>query len=156
VHGPKLVFLDEPTNGLDPKGRDEMLKLIEDVKERGVNVVLSSHLLPDVERVCDSVIMLNQGKLVHFGPIANITGEGESIVEVETKNANAELKKVLEKAGYTVTEEGLRLSVSLASDADPFEILRHAVEADIQVRHFMPGELTLETAFLGFLERADH
>ena len=156
VHGPRLVFLDEPTNGLDPKGRDEMLTLIEDVKQRGVNVVLSSHLLPDVERVCESVIMLNQGRLVHFGSIEALTSDGDSVVEVETKGANAEFKKILEAAGYAVTEEGLRLAVSVAEDADPSEILRHAVEADIQIRHFMPGELTLETAFLGFLDRADH
>ncbi len=155
VHGPRLVFLDEPTNGLDPQGRDEMLTLIEDVKQRGVNIVLSSHLLPDVERVCDSVIMLNQGRLVHFGPIDALTGAGESVVEVETKDANPAFKKVLEKAGFTVTEGGLRLSVAIG-DKDPSEILRHAVEAQIQIRHFMPGELTLETAFLGFLDRADH
>jgi ABC-2 type transport system ATP-binding protein len=156
VHGPRLVFLDEPTNGLDPKGRDEMLELIEDVKRRGVNVVLSSHLLHDVERVCDSVIMLNQGQLVHFGPIDALTDEGDSVVEVETKGANAKLKELLTGQGFEVAEDGLRLQVTLGDGQDPSAILKAAVAANIQIRHFMPGELTLETAFLGFLAQADH
>jgi ABC-2 type transport system ATP-binding protein len=156
VHGPRLVFLDEPTNGLDPQGRDEMLSLIEDVKRRGVNVVLSSHLLPDVDRVCDSVIMLNQGKLVHFGSIDELKEGGASVIEVETKNQNDQLEEVLTGAGLNVVTEGLRLKVTVPAGDDGQSILAAAVEHDIQIRHFMPGELTLETAFLGLLEQADH
>ena len=156
VHGPKLVFLDEPTNGLDPQGRDEMLSLIEDVKARGVNIVLSSHLLPDVERVCDSVIMLNQGKLVHFGPIDALTSEGDRVIELETKGSNAKFKMVLEKAGFQVVVDGLRLSVTVDDKGhDEGAIWQAAVDSGTQIRHFMPAELTLETAFLGFLDRAD-
>ncbi len=156
VHGPRLVFLDEPTNGLDPQGRDEMLSLVEDVKRRGVNVVLSSHLLPDVERVCDAVIMLNQGKLVHFGSIDELKEGGASIIEVETKNQNDAFQKVLSDAGFQVAAEGLRLKVTVPEGDSGQSILQAAVQNDIQVRHFMPGELTLETAFLGLLEQADH
>lgn len=156
VHGPKLVFLDEPTNGLDPQGRDEMLSLIEDVKKRGVNILLSSHLLPDVERVCETVIMLNQGKLVHFGSIEALTRDGDSVIEVETKSQNGPFKKILEDAGFSVVEEGLRLRVTVKDGDDGAAILRHAVDNSVQIRHFMPGELTLETAFLGVLEQADH
>jgi ABC-2 type transport system ATP-binding protein len=156
VHGPRLVFLDEPTNGLDPQGRDEMLSLVEDVKRRGVNVVLSSHLLPDVERVCDAVIMLNQGKLVHFGSIDELKEGGASIIEVETKNQNDAFQKVLSDAGFQVVAVGLRLKVTVPEGDSGQSILQAAVQNDIQVRHFMPGELTLETAFLGLLEQADH
>ena len=156
VHGPRLVFLDEPTNGLDPQGRDEMLELIEDVKARGVNVVLSSHLLGDVERVCDSVIMLNQGKLVHFGSIEELKSGGSSIIEIETKERNDKLATLLEAEGFAVATEGLRLKVTVPSANDGARILEAAVANDIQIRHFMPGELTLETAFLGLLETADH
>lgn len=155
VHGPKLVFLDEPTNGLDPQGRDEMLQLIEDVKRRGVNVVLSSHLLPDVERVCESVIMLNQGKLVHHGSIDELKKGGQSVIEVETKAQNDKFRRVLQKAGYTVVEDGLRLKVTVSKGKDGDGVLRAAVDNDIQIRHFMPGELTLESAFLGLLNEAD-
>ena len=72
VHDPDLLFLDEPTNGMDPKGRDEMLDLIHDLAhEKGINLILSSHLLPDVEYTCDHVVVLDKGRVVagaHRGP----------------------------------------------------------------------------------------
>lgn len=153
VHGPKLVFLDEPTNGLDPKGRDEMLELIEDVKARGVSVVLSSHLLADVERVCESVIMLNHGELLHVGDVEALKQGGDRVFEIETKNQNEKLKKALEKVGYTAAVDGSRLKVTVAEDDDGGEILKCAVENDIQIRHYVPGELTLEAAFLDILSK---
>src|SRR5436189_6395029 len=71
VHDPDLLFLDEPTNGMDPKGRDEMLELIHDLgHNKGVNLILSSHLLPDVEYACDHVVVLDKGKVAAAGPIA--------------------------------------------------------------------------------------
>jgi len=154
VHGPRLVFLDEPTNGLDPKGRDEMLSLVEDVKKRGVNIVLSSHLLPDVERVCETVIMLNQGKLVHFGSIDELKQGGASVIEIETKNQNEQFAEILAASGYTVAREGLRLKVTVPEGNSGKKLLEQAVENDIQIRHFMPGELTLESAFLGLIDEA--
>ncbi len=155
VHGPRLVFLDEPTNGLDPTGRDEMLSLIEDVKSRGVNIVLSSHLLADVERVCDSVIMMNQGQVVHHGPIAELKDDGANIIEVRTKDANEQLKKVLEGEGITVDVEGLTLKVTLPSGDKGRGVLELADTHDIQIRHFMPAELTLEAAFLGIIDKSE-
>jgi ABC-2 type transport system ATP-binding protein len=157
VHGPKLVFLDEPTNGLDPQGRDEMLDLIGDVKARGVSIVLSSHILYDVEQVCDSVIMLDQGKLIHHGPIDALkAGDGERVVEVQTKNEDEKLRHALVSRGFDAELEGFRLRVHLDADADAQDILDVALEEDIQVRHFMPGELTLEKAFLGLLDEHAH
>jgi ABC-2 type transport system ATP-binding protein len=154
VHGPKLVFLDEPTNGLDPKGRDGMLQLLEDVKERGVNIVLSSHLLPDVERVCDSVIMLNEGKLLHVGSINALKRGGDSVIEVETKRQDEELVKLLKTKGLSAEQDGFRVKVTVPKGDDGRDILRLAVDNGIQIRHFMPGELTLETAFLGILDKS--
>lgn len=154
VHGPKLVFLDEPTNGLDPKGRDGMLQLLEDVKERGVNIVLSSHLLPDVERVCDSVIMLNEGKLLHVGSINALKSGGESVIEVETRAQDDALVKLLKSKGLTAEQDGFRVKVTVPKGDDGRDILRLAVDNGIQIRHFMPGELTLETAFLGILDES--
>lgn len=153
VHGPRLVFLDEPTNGLDPKGRDEMLKLIQDIKDRGVNVVLSSHLLQDVERVCDSIIMMNHGELLFSGALNELKQDGENTIELDTKNQNDELATLLEANGITVNREGLHLKAILPGDMDVQKVLAIAVEADIQIRHFMPGQLTLEAAFLGILNQ---
>src|SRR5205807_1984382 len=73
VHGPKLLFLDEPTNGLDPAGRDDMLGLIRDISHaKGVNVIVSSHLLPDIERTCDHVIVMRQGRVATEGAVEQL------------------------------------------------------------------------------------
>src|SRR6476619_5266734 len=75
VHDPDLLFLDEPTNGMDPKGRDEMLELIRDLAHnKGVNLILSSHLLPDVEYTCDRVVVMDKGRIAAQGPIAELKG----------------------------------------------------------------------------------
>ena len=75
VHDPDLLFLDEPTNGMDPKGRDEMLELIRDLgHNKGVNLILSSHLLPDVEYTCDYVVVMDKGQVAAQGPIAELKG----------------------------------------------------------------------------------
>src|SRR5215203_1874793 len=77
VHDPDLLFLDEPTNGMDPKGREEMLTLIADIaRNKGINLILSSHLLPDVEYACEHVIVLDKGAVAAEGPIATLKGHG--------------------------------------------------------------------------------
>src|SRR5262245_5045924 len=79
VHDPDLLLLDEPTNGLDPQGREEMLALIQDISaRRGLSLVLCSHLLPDVERVCERVIVFNQGRVAAEGSVAELTGPRRS------------------------------------------------------------------------------
>lgn len=151
VHGPKLIFLDEPTNGLDPNGRDEMLDLIQEVKSCGVNVLLSSHLLADVERVCDSIIVMNKGEIIHVGAIHTLKEDSAQLIEVMTHNQNAKFKEILEAKGLRVEAQGPKLKVYLTPEHESKDILSCAVSHDIQLRHFMPGELSLESAFLGLL-----
>src|ERR1700730_1023702 len=86
VHDPDLLFLDEPTNGMDPKGRDEMLELIRDLAHnKGVNLILSSHLLPDVEYTCDYVVVLDKGRVAAAGPIAALTQSRRRVYELRVK-----------------------------------------------------------------------
>src|ERR687898_559565 len=86
VHDPDLLFLDEPTNGMDPKGRDEMLELVRDLSHnKGVNLILSSHLLPDVEYTCDHVVVLDKGSIATAGPIEALKGTRGRVYEVRAK-----------------------------------------------------------------------
>src|SRR5689334_11649916 len=86
VHDPDLLFLDEPTNGMDPKGRDEMLELVRDLAHnKGVNLILSSHLLPDVEYVCDHVMVLDKGRVATIGPIKELKGPAGRVFELRIK-----------------------------------------------------------------------
>src|SRR4029077_8599546 len=86
VHDPDLLFLDEPTNGMDPKGRDEMLELVRDLAHnKGVNVIVSSHLLPDVEFTCDDVVVMDEGRVVTAGPIASLKQARGQVFELRVK-----------------------------------------------------------------------
>src|SRR6185503_5804363 len=103
-HDPELLFLDEPTNGLDPQSRDEMLSLIADLPaRRGCSIVLSTHLLPDVERVCDHALIMHQGRVRFVGTIEELRGvrAGNELLNVEVKADAAKLADALTEAGAT-------------------------------------------------------
>ena len=86
VHDPDLLFLDEPTNGMDPKGREEMLELIRDLAHnKNVNLILSSHLLPDVEYTCDHVVVMDKAMVVAQGPIGELKGPAGRVFELRVK-----------------------------------------------------------------------
>ncbi|MFY9235215.1 MAG: ABC transporter ATP-binding protein [Fimbriimonadaceae bacterium] len=152
VHGPKLLLLDEPTNGLDPQGRVEMLELIRSISHgKGVNVIVSSHLLPDVEKTCDQVIVLMRGRLSAQGFIKDLkTIEGQP-VDVELREASPEFVAALEKRGASVEQQGAysyRLKVAGTPDEQAVAVLQAAKDSGAQVRGFGLAERSLEEAFL--------
>ncbi len=152
VHGPRLVFLDEPTNGLDPKGRIEMLQLIRDLSRRkGVNVVLSSHILRDVEETCTSVVMLSKGKVVRQGPIAELKKAVENLFEVRLKGETEERDRFAaavagQGATWKPMNDGL-LEVALHNGLGSEAVFRAANEAGVQIRHLKRRVPTLEEIF---------
>src|SRR6266849_74471 len=90
VHDPDLLFLDEPTNGMDPKGRDEMLELVHDLAHnKNINLILSSHLLPDVEYTCDHVVVMDKGTIATAGPIAALKQPRGRVYELRVKTAGS-------------------------------------------------------------------
>lgn len=155
VHGPRLVFLDEPTNGLDPDGRDQMLALIQDIASGGVSVMLSTHILYDVEQTCQKALLLNQGGIVHYGSIADMQDDRRNNFELRVRGDKAALVRGLVERGAEIDEDqGEALVVTLPEgEGTPliFEVVR---ESGVQLRHVMPYHMTLETAFLGLLDKA--
>ena len=149
VHDPELLLLDEPTNGLDPEGREEMLGLIQDVSaRRGMSLILCSHLLHDVERVCQTVVVLNQGKVAAAGPIAELTGPRRPVYDVRLKGDAAALLTDLQDLGceWREAEDGYR--VFLSDGLGPELIFRAAKDCGVQVRYLRPGVESLEDVFL--------
>jgi ABC-2 type transport system ATP-binding protein len=117
VHDPKLLLLDEPTNGLDPEGREEMLSLVERTgREFGIAVVVTSHLLGEIERVCDSLLAIDAGKLQYAGPVAAFT-ERSRIVLVELDDDAPMLAERLRFRGFTVDDDGDRLLIHYSDDS---------------------------------------
>jgi ABC-2 type transport system ATP-binding protein len=155
VHGPELVFLDEPTNGLDPIGREEMLAMIAELSASGVNVVLSSHLLRDVERVCDSVVLMNAGRVVHYTELETFKRGAVEQVEVEVRGGSgrdAFLAGVAELGLRAEVPEGAeRFVVTVDGQGDVDALWRLAAGQGCEVRHLKPVTVSLEAAFMQFI-----
>jgi ABC-2 type transport system ATP-binding protein len=154
VHDPDLLFLDEPTNGMDPKGRDEMLELVRDLAHnKGINLILSSHLLPDVEYTCDHVVVLDKGAVATQGTIAALKGPGGRVYEVRVKGDLPPFIAALGAAGlecHETEEDVMRVfvpgSVGVAGD-DQRRICQLAITCHVQVRHLRASLPTLEDVF---------
>ncbi len=148
VHDPELLLLDEPTSGLDPKGREEMLALIGSLHHRtGASVILSSHLLPDIEQTSDQVLLLGDGEVIYQGSLGRLREEsGRDVYEVRTKDRIDTLVAELKKAGLSVEREG-ELALVRVTDASTDLIFATAQKLTLQIRHLQPRRLTLEHAF---------
>ena len=156
VGDPKLLLLDEPTSGLDPRGRDEMLALIRDIPERtGASVILSTHILPDVEKTCDQVVVVAGGELLFCGPLAELTNSDEELLEVRVKGDPEPLRQELERARCVVEPDRGALRVKLPEGAGNDVILRAAKASGKTIRHLAPFKMTLERAFLDTLARSE-
>lgn len=147
VHDPAFVFLDEPTAGLDPAAREEMLALIRKThREFGISVLFSSHLMADVERTCDRIIVLRAGHLVHAGEVANFTRETE-LVFIDVDSNRDALVTALRRRGVVVTPENGGLTVE-GSDVSVYEQVRDAlVEARAPLRRMAPRRRELTELF---------
>ena len=154
VHDPDLLFLDEPTNGMDPKGRDEMLELVRDLAHnKGINLILSSHLLPDVEYTCDHVVVMDKGAIATFGPIEQLKGPAGRVFEVRVKGDSAAFVDAARAAGFDCheTEEDIMRVFVPGPLATPGDDQRRlcdlAVRTGVQVRHLRASVPTLEDVF---------
>ena len=156
VHGPKLLLLDEPTNGLDPAGREDMLELVRSVSHgKGVNVLVSSHLLPDIERVCDRVVVVMGGRLRAQGAISDMKKLEGFPVDVELREASTSFVEAIESRGVAITGPKVttyRLQApGLPSDVAAM-VSEVAQSVGAQVRGFAIAERSLEDAFLEALK----
>jgi ABC-2 type transport system ATP-binding protein len=151
VHDPDLLFLDEPTNGMDPKGRDEMLELVRDLAHnKNVNLILSSHVLPDVEHVCNEVVVMDKGRIAASGPIEALKQPRGRIYELRVKT-HGDMDAFFD----TLTAAGLEchstdddvVRVFVPGDGGARQLFALATAAGVQVRHLRPSVPTLEDVF---------
>ncbi len=147
VHDPLLAFLDEPTAGLDPIGRRDMLELIRRVgREFGISIVISTHLMGDVERTCDTVVVLDAGHVLRTGAVSGLTEETETIL-VDLLEGAAELAEELGRRGLRTRLDGSRLMLEHVSGED-YDTLRDAiVESGAVLYRLAPERHTLADVF---------
>ena len=150
VHGPRLLILDEPTNGLDPPARLRMIRLVKEMRDTGkMHLVVCSHLLRDVEETCEEVLILKEGRIVHYSNLEEERKANRRFVEMETVGDDTGFADALAAKGCECTPGGQgRLRMVVPVEFEMREIYRLAAERDLQLRRLHYRRDTLEDIFL--------
>ena len=158
AHGPRLLFLDEPTNGLDPPARARMIQLIQEIRDRGdLQLILSSHLLRDVEECCDEVLILKNGNIAAFCNLEEERRANKRFLELETRGSqNGSFLEAIEKLGCeTATGAQGRIKLILPDGLEVRQLYQVAAEQNVQIRRLNHKRDSLEDIFLKAMETAD-
>jgi ABC-2 type transport system ATP-binding protein len=156
AHGPKLLFLDEPTNGLDPAARVRMLKLIREIRDtRDIHLVISSHLLRDVEECCEEVLILKDGRIAAYCDLEKERRSNLNFIELETQGEVGHFSNALESLGcdYADAGEG-KFKMVLDNGVEIADLYRVAAQHDVQIRRLNHRHDSLEDIFLKAMEAA--
>lgn len=157
AHGPKLLILDEPTNGLDPPARQRMIRLVREMRDsREMHIVLCSHLLRDVEETCEEVVILKQGRVVHYANLEDERRSNRRFLELELQGNSSLFVEAAESLGCECAPGALnRLKLVLAENVEIADIYRVAAEQNVQLRRLNFRRDTLEDIFLKAMENSD-
>ena len=162
VHDPKLLFLDEPSSGMDPQGRKEMLELIKDISgKENMNIIISSHLLPDIEYTCRHVIIMNKGRVALEQDVTLDNNKKFNRFEIKIRGEEERFLQRLKSLDCTITSDSRGLhSVLLSKEQSPRSLFQIALESNVQIRHFRQSQATLEDTFVSAVgagnDRNDH
>lgn len=152
LNDPEVLILDEPTNGLDPQGIIQIRELIIKIAEQGTTIILASHLLDEVEKVCSHVVVLNQGKMLYAGSVDQMNSSFGSI-EVSAQNMDS-LEYTLKTFSFVskVSKENNKLYAVLAEEKDPADINKMLYEQGIIVNHLVKRKESLEQQFFQLIQ----
>ena len=154
VHGPKLIFLDEPTNGLDPPARQRMIRLVREIRESGqANILLSSHLLRDVEECCEEILILKEGRIAVYCNLEEERKANRKFLVLETRGDQDGFAKAIGSLGceYALTTDH-RVKIVLQEGVEVRDIYRIAGEHEVQIRRLSYKRDSLEDIFLKAME----
>ena len=156
VADPELVVLDEPMGGLDPVGRKEFRDIIIDLRERGKTVFFSTHILSDVEMICDRVGIIIDGRIVEVGRLNQILTDAAESIEVTVRGVTGRTQKILERVSQYAIKSGDELLLTVRNDEDVDKIMAICREVGgIRVVGLVPHRKTLEEYFMAHVERAE-
>jgi len=157
VHGPRLIFLDEPTNGLDPPARVRMIRLIREIRDSGqANIVLSSHLLRDVEECCEEILILKDGQIAVYCNLEEERKANRKFLVLETRGDQNKFAGALAGLGceYAITTDH-RLKIVLQHGVEIRDLYRVASEQQVQIRRLSYKRDSLEDIFLKAMENGN-
>ena len=156
VHDPRLLFLDEPTNGMDPKGRQVMLSLISDLGRAGISLLLSSHLLPDVERVCERVVIMGRGEVLTTGVVEEMSKPHPTLYSINFEGDASSLQRCLAERKVHVLEcQGGIMKIDLPREGTQREVLQAAQQAGVQLHGLQPKRSSLEETFMAAIQKQE-
>jgi ABC-2 type transport system ATP-binding protein len=152
VHDPEILFLDEPTNGMDPFGKKEMLSLISDISKTGKTIIVCSHLLHEVEQICNYVIIINRGRLLKTGSMKEILSGEKGRYKLEIRGEKEKLEKFLNMISkeYKIVKVNRllgKLEITLKNIENSLKLFNLIKKYDVQVRSYKPDKLILEDVF---------
>ncbi len=154
VHDPQTLILDEPTVGLDPPGRMQLLHLIRDLRDEGRRILVSTHILHDAEFLCDELLLLEGGGVAYYGPVADLMGKGSELLVARGEGLDEAFAARLEAAGFAVRKRDPgELVFEAGPNADLMDFWRLAAERGAAVRHLGTDIPTLEDAVVSVMER---
>ena len=148
LNDPEILILDEPTNGLDPQGIHQIRDIIKHIAVQGTTILLASHLLDEVEKVCTHVLVLRKGEFLYSGTVDGMTSN-EGFFELKSNNHQT-LKSVLSNhsAVEKVVEEDDKVLVYLKGNLEPSDLNKYLFDNNISLEHLVKRKVSLEEQFL--------
>ena len=155
VHDPEILILDEPTVGLDPPGRTQLLTLIRDLRDEGRRILVSTHIMQDADFLCDDLLLLEAGTVAYSGPVHALVDTGLGVVVAGGAGLDAAFAEALEQRGYVIREQKIeRLTFDPQGDNELREFWRLAAERGAEVRSLGRELPSLEDAVTSAMENA--
>ncbi len=148
LHDPELLILDEPMSGLDPIGRKEVRDILTEERRRGKTLIITTHILSDIEMICDHVAIVNRGRITANGSLAELLKPEVRRVEIELTSVNDELRALLATLAHTVEHDGVRSHVVVEGEEELPRLLREALAHNATVVEVTPHRETLEDLFV--------
>lgn len=148
LNDPEILILDEPTNGLDPQGIHQIRDIIKLIASQGTTILLASHLLDEVEKVCSHVLVLQKGKILYSGTVDGMSSN-EGFFELQSENNDALIKVIQSHPAIekVVSEDG-KVLVYLKSPLDATDLNKYLFENNIFLNHLVKRKTSLEDQFL--------
>lgn len=155
LNDPEILILDEPTNGLDPQGIHQIRDIIKKIASQGTTILLASHLLDEVEKVCSHVVVLRKGEMLYSGSVDGMSAN-EGFFEVQSED-NETLKAILNEhpAVDRIAEEEGKVLVYLKSELSASELNKFLFSKDIVLSHLVKRKNSLEAQFLELTQNAN-
>ncbi|MGH7222241.1 MAG: ABC transporter ATP-binding protein, partial [Gemmataceae bacterium] len=154
MHEPEIIFLDEPTDGVDPVGRRHIRDMMQALKHEGKTIFLNSHLLGEVEQICDRVAILQRGELIRQGAITSLTRQKGYYLLGLAAGESFPLEEV-EKQGYAVNRLGELWEIALTDGQVIDPVVQLLSQRGLKLRHLVEKRQTLEDLFMETVEAAE-